>query len=132
MSASPRLHKIALASLLHHYQGVAKAHYGPRRPGRASCRDVAMTIETAIRDKLVKAFAPTRLEIVNESHLHAGHRDAPGTGESHFRVLIVSPAFLGTSRLDRHRRVNAALAAELKGKVHALALTAAAPGETQP
>jgi BolA protein len=90
-----------------------------------------MTVEAVMRDKLVKAFAPTRLEIVNESHLHAGHRDAPGSGESHFRVLIVSPAFIGTSRLDRHRRVNAALAAELNGKVHALALTTAAPGEIQ-
>ena len=91
-----------------------------------------MTVEAVMRDKLVKAFAPTRLEIVNESHLHAGHRDAPGTGESHFRVLIVSPAFVGASRLDRHRRVNAALAAELSGQVHALALITAAPGEMQP
>jgi BolA family transcriptional regulator, general stress-responsive regulator len=91
-----------------------------------------MTVEAAIRDKLVKAFAPTRLEIVNESHLHAGHRDAPGSGESHFRVLIVSSAFAGTSRLDRHRRVNAALARELQGGVHALALTTVAPDEEGP
>ena len=76
-----------------------------------------------------RAFQPTRLDVINELHLHAGHRNSPGTGESHFRVLIVSPAFAGKSRLERHRLVNEALAAELKGKVHALALELHAPGE---
>ncbi len=75
------------------------------------------------------AFEPTRLDVVNESHLHAGHRSSPGTGESHFRVLIVSPAFTGKSRVARHRLVNEALADELKGRVHALALSTYAPGE---
>jgi BolA family transcriptional regulator, general stress-responsive regulator len=75
-------------------------------------------------------FQPTRLEVINESHLHAGHRGSPGTGESHFRVLIVSAQFAGKSRLQRHRLVNEALAAELKDKVHALALELRAPGET--
>jgi BolA protein len=89
-----------------------------------------MTTEARIREKLLQALRPTRLDIVNESHLHAGHRDAPGTGESHFRVLVVSTAFAGKSRLDRHRLVNDALAAELKGSVHALAIRAYAPGET--
>ncbi|KAB2912540.1 MAG: BolA family transcriptional regulator [Hyphomicrobiaceae bacterium] len=88
-----------------------------------------MSVEAAIRDKLNRAFAPTRLEVVNESDLHAGHRSSPGTGESHFRVLIVSSAFAGKARVERHRRVNEALAAELKGKVHALAIKAYAPGE---
>ena len=89
-----------------------------------------MSVEASIRNKLTEAFAPTRLEVVNESHLHAGHRNSPGTGESHFRVLIVSAAFAGKSRVERHRRVNETLAAELRGKVHALALKTLAPEET--
>ncbi len=82
-----------------------------------------------MREKLQRTFQPTRLDVINESHLHAGHRTSPGTGESHFRVLIVSPLFAGKSRLQRHRLVNEALAAELKGKVHALALELRAPDE---
>jgi BolA protein len=82
-----------------------------------------------MREKLVQALSPIRLEVINESHLHAGHRSSPGTGESHFRVLVVSPAFQGKSRLQRHRLVNETLAAELKGSVHALAIQAFAPGE---
>jgi len=82
-----------------------------------------------MREKLQRAFQPTRLDVINESHLHAGHRTSPGTGESHFRVLMVSPLFAGKSRLQRHRLVNEALAAELKGKVHALALDLRAPDE---
>ena len=88
-----------------------------------------MSVETTIREKLTAAFAPTRLDVINESNLHAGHRSSPGTGESHFRVLIVSSAFAGASRVARHRAVNKLLEAELKGKVHALALNVYAPGE---
>jgi BolA family transcriptional regulator, general stress-responsive regulator len=95
-----------------------------------------MSVEAAIRDKLQSAFAPTALEVVNESHLHAGHHHdtshhAPfdGTGETHFRVRLVSPAFEGKSRIDRHRAVNTALSAELAAGVHALAIEAKAPGE---
>lgn len=75
------------------------------------------------------ALEPTRLDVINESHLHAGHRNSPGTGESHYRVLIVSPAFAGKNRVARHRMVNDALADELKDRVHALALAAYAPDE---
>ena len=88
-----------------------------------------MSVELSIRQKLTRAFQPTRLEVLNESDMHAGHRSSPGTGESHFRVLLVSPAFAGKSRVERHRLVNDVLAAELKGKVHALALSLYAPGE---
>ena len=88
-----------------------------------------MSVETTIREKLTQAFQPVRLEVVNESHLHAGHRSSPGTGESHFRVLIVSALFTGKSCQARHRLVNETLAAELEGKVHALALVTQAPGE---
>lgn len=89
-------------------------------------------LEKAIRAKLIDALEPIRLDVVNESHLHAGHHGSPGTGESHFRVLIVSPKFAGKSRIERHRLVNETLAAELKGGVHALAIKAYAPGENVP
>jgi BolA protein len=88
-----------------------------------------MSADQRIREKLMIAFEPTRLDVINESHLHAGHRGSPGTGESHYRVLIVSSAFDGKTRVARHRMVNDALADELKGRVHALALATYAPGE---
>jgi BolA family transcriptional regulator, general stress-responsive regulator len=88
-----------------------------------------MRTKDAITEKLREAFAPESLEVQDESHLHEGHAGhAPG-GETHFRVYIVSPAFIGKSRVERHRMINAALAAELAGSVHALALHAKAPGE---
>ena len=86
-----------------------------------------MSVERDIRNKLTEAFAPKALEIVNDSHRHAGHAGSPGTGESHFTIKVVSAAFAGKSRLERHRMVNQALAAELAGKIHALAVTALAP-----
>jgi BolA protein len=88
-----------------------------------------MSVEATMREKLTRALGPTRLDITNESHLHAGHRSSPGTGESHFRILIVSRAFDGKSRVDRHRMVNDILSAELKGSVHALAIAAYGPDE---
>jgi BolA protein len=88
-----------------------------------------MTVEDRIREKLTKAFAPQALEIVNDSHRHAGHAGSPGTGESHFTVKMVSDSFIGKSRLERHRMVNAALAEELSGKIHALAISALTPDE---
>ena len=88
-----------------------------------------MSVEDRIREKLTKAFAPQALEVVNDSHRHAGHARSPGTGESHFSIKVVSAAFAGKSRLERHRMVNRALAAELAGKIHALAVTALAPEE---
>lgn len=88
-----------------------------------------MSLERRIREKLMIAFEPIRLDVINESHHHAGHASSPGTGQSHFRVEIVAPAFAGKSRVERHRLVNAALAAELRDGVHALAIRAAAPGE---
>jgi stress-induced morphogen len=88
-----------------------------------------MSVERDIRNKLREAFAPAALEVVNDSHRHAGHAGSPGTGESHFTIKVVSAAFAGKSRLERHRMVNQALAAELAGKIHALAITALAPDE---
>ncbi len=88
-----------------------------------------MSLQSRMREKLMVALEPTRLDVVNESHLHAGHASSPGTGESHFRVLIVSKAFEGKSRVERHRTVNDLLAEELKDGVHALAIKALTPGE---
>ena len=89
-----------------------------------------MSLEQQIRTKLMIALEPTRLDVINESELHAGHRSSPGTGESHFRVTIVSPKFDGLTRVARHRLINEALADELAGRLHALAVHAHAPGES--
>lgn len=82
-----------------------------------------------ITRKLTEAFAPDRLEIVDESDRHIGHAGHRPEGESHFRVYIVSEAFRGKSRIERHRLVNQAVAEELRTGVHAFAIHAAAPGE---
>jgi BolA protein len=82
-----------------------------------------------ITDKLNAAFSPESLKVLDESHLHAGHSGSREGGQTHYRVYIVSDAFKGKSRLDRHRLVNDALKAELAGSVHALAIHAQAPGE---
>ena len=90
----------------------------------------AMTVKDAITNKLHEAFSPESLDVVDESHLHEGHSGHRPGGETHFRVYIVSPAFQGKSRVERHRMINATLAGELAGSVHALAIKAQAPGET--
>ena len=82
-----------------------------------------------IRTKLEAAFAPTRLDVRDESASHHGHAGWREGGETHFRVALVTPAFEGLSRVDRHRRVHEVLGAELKGRVHALALTLLTPEE---
>jgi len=96
------------------------------RPSRYAGR---MTVREIIAGKLRAAFAPQRLEVLDESHLHAGHAGHRPGGETHFRVHIVSDSFRGKSRLDRHRMVNEVLSGELAGGVHALAIQASAPGE---
>jgi BolA protein len=88
-----------------------------------------MAIKDVITNKLREAFSPEGLQVVDESHLHEGHAGHRPSGETHFRIYIVSPAFEGKSRVERHRMINAALAAELSGSVHALAVHAQAPGE---
>ena len=88
-----------------------------------------MSVKSSLEEKLTEAFHPDSLMVVDESHLHAGHAGSRPGGETHFRVTIVAPAFAGKSRIERHRLVNATLAAELAGRVHALGIHAAAPGE---
>jgi BolA family transcriptional regulator, general stress-responsive regulator len=101
----------------------------PPSTARMTTRNDKMTTRDVIAEKLTQAFSPERLEVIDESHLHAGHAGAQPGGETHFRVRIVSQAFRGKSRIDRHRMVNATLVRELQGGVHALAIRAAAPGE---
>lgn len=91
-------------------------------------------IAALIREKLTKALSPTVLEIEDDSWRHAGHHheggmDAKPGGESHFNLTIVSYAFEGVSRVARQRAVNAALATELAGPVHALSIKAMTPVE---
>jgi BolA protein len=86
-------------------------------------------VKHTITNKLHEAFTPESLDVVDESHLHEGHAGHRPGGETHFRIYIVSNAFEGKSRVERHRMINKALAAELAGPVHALAIKAQAPGE---
>ena len=88
-----------------------------------------MSAKDNITNKLREAFAPESLDVADESHLHEGHAGHRPGGETHFRVYIVSPAFEGKSRIERHRMITAVLAKELAGTVHALAIRAHAPGE---
>lgn len=90
-----------------------------------------------IRHALTEALDPTSLEVIDESARHAGHahvvsRPGParGSGETHFRIKVVSEGFRGKSRIERHRAINTLLADELTPDgVHALAIEARAPGE---
>ncbi len=89
-------------------------------------------VAARIERKLAEALAPLALNVIDELHHHAGHGHAGDKrhgNESHFRVEVVSAAFDGKSRVDRHRLVNALLAEELAQGLHALAVTARAPGE---
>lgn len=89
-----------------------------------------MSIQKTIEHKLSAALSPDHLDVINESHLHAGHQESfDGLGETHFRVRIVSARFTGMGRVDRHRTINELLRAELDAGLHALALELAAPGE---
>ncbi len=90
---------------------------------------IMTSISERITQKLTEAFAPHALKVIDESHQHQGHGGWREGGETHFRVDIVSEAFSGKSRLERHRLVNATLAQELADRVHALAIAAKAPGE---
>jgi BolA protein len=88
-----------------------------------------MRTHDLITEKLRKAFEPESLRVEDESLQHQGHAGHRPGGETHFRVHIVSQAFRGKTRLERHRMINATLASELTGGVHALAIHAAAPDE---
>jgi BolA protein len=82
-----------------------------------------------ITKKLTEAFEPQSLNVVDESHQHEGHAGSRPGGQTHFRVYIVSEAFKGKTRIERHRMINGKLLDQLAGGVHALAIHASAPGE---
>jgi BolA protein len=88
-----------------------------------------MSVKDRIIAKLTAAMAPLSLDVVDESNQHAGHGGWRETGETHFRVKMVSAALTGKTRIERHRTIHGLLAEELKGGVHALAIEARAPEE---
>jgi BolA protein len=96
----------------------------------AAAMSAEKNVQHTITNKLREAFAPESLDVSDESHLHEGHAGHRPGGETHFKVYIVSKAFEGKSRIERHRMINATLSGELAGSVHALAIKAQAPGET--
>lgn len=83
-------------------------------------------VNQRIKSQLIERLQPQHLELINESHLHGR-----GEVDSHYKLILVSTAFAGQSRLARHRLVNQLLAAELAGPVHALALHLYSPAEWQ-
>ncbi|TDR89563.1 BolA family protein [Enterovirga rhinocerotis] len=88
-----------------------------------------MALRDWIDEALRREFSTETVSVLDESHLHAGHAGWREGGETHFRVDVVSPAFAGKSRVERHRLVNQALAPAFARGLHALAIKARAPGE---
>ncbi len=89
-----------------------------------------MTVKSRIEYRLTEALSPERLEVLNESHLHAGHQPGfDGGGETHMRIRIVAAQFAGKTRIARHRMVNELVREEFDAGLHALAIETAAPGE---
>jgi BolA protein len=87
-------------------------------------------IRERIEQKLRSALAPEALDVIDETNQHHGHAGWRESGETHFRVSIQSSAFTGKSRIERQRLVYGILVEELAGPVHALAISARAPGES--
>ncbi|MGN3973903.1 BolA family protein [Tsuneonella sp. SYSU-LHT278] len=90
---------------------------------------MAGPLQNEMEALLEGAFAPSRLQVINDSAKHRGHAGDDGSGESHFTVVIESAAFAGKSRLERQRMVNAALGDIPGQRIHALAIRAFAPGD---
>lgn len=86
---------------------------------------MSQTRQQRIQDKLSAALSPELLDVVNESHMH----NVPAGSETHFKVIVVSPAFEGLARVRRHQLVYGALDDEMKTGLHALAITSKTPGE---
>jgi len=80
-------------------------------------------------ERLTAVLAPTRLDLEDQSHQHVGHAGHDPRGESHFALAIESPVFAGLSRVERQRKVYAALGDLMRERVHALTIKAAAPGD---
>jgi BolA family transcriptional regulator, general stress-responsive regulator len=82
-----------------------------------------MSMESLLRTRLEAAFAPSLLQVVNESYKHAGHAGDDGSGESHFHLTIRAEALAQLSRVERHRAVHRAIG-DLNTRIHALAIDA--------
>lgn len=91
-----------------------------------------MTLKSWITRTLEERLQPLALQVEDQSHQHAGHAGWREEGETHFHIDIVSAAFAGKSRVERHRMVNAALGEAFERGLHALALNARAPGDPPP
>jgi len=91
---------------------------------------MSQVVAEKITEKITKALEPTQISVEDESHLHAGHAGARPEGQTHFGVKVVSAQFTGMTLVNRHRLINEALAEELKGPIHALAIKALSPDET--
>jgi BolA family transcriptional regulator, general stress-responsive regulator len=88
-----------------------------------------MARQDRIREKLAQALQPVELTVVNDSKRHAGHAGDDGSGESHFRVEVVSDSFTGLSRVERQRMIYNLLGSELEAGLHALTLNLSTPEE---
>ncbi|MEQ8332173.1 BolA family protein [Nisaea sp.] len=88
-----------------------------------------MSVTETIKAKLMSAFAPEHLAVIDDSQAHRGHGGWREGGETHFNVEIISDAFAGKSRVDRQRMVHAVLADELADRVHALSIKAKATAD---
>lgn len=88
-----------------------------------------MSVADNIKTKLTEALAPIRLDLTDESHLHAGHAGARPEGESHFRLLVVSDAFKNRGRLERQRMIYQILGDLMATDIHALSIKALTPDE---
>lgn len=88
-----------------------------------------MTVAETIAEKLQKAFSPTSLVVEDQSHMHKGHAGHRPGVETHFHVTIVSAAFDGVARVQRHRMVTEVLKNEIGNPIHALALKTQTPNE---
>lgn len=88
-----------------------------------------MSLKNMITERLTEALSPTALAVIDESDQHAGHAGSRPGGETHFRIDVVSAAFGGKSRVERHRLVNGLLEEAFTRGLHALAIRARAPGE---
>ena len=86
-----------------------------------------MTITDLIKQKVNSELHPTHFELINDSHKHLGHAGHDGSGESHFRLIITSPAFDGCNRIQMHRMVNNLLKPLFEKGLHALSLDLKAP-----
>lgn len=89
-----------------------------------------MSMIESLEKKLRQTFDPDKLEVINESHLHAGHQPGfDGSGESHIRIRIISSQFEGMPRVQRHRKINQLLSEEIAAGLHAVAIEANSPTE---